>query len=104
MGDGEVRDPSMVKTRRFDRRGFLKGAAIGAAAGGAALVEQIQVAAVAAQPAATPQRGTAAPPSAAQLAAETEPVSPDVTGLTADDPGSDFMVDVIKSLDFEYVA
>src|SRR5258705_279429 len=43
-------------------------------------------------------------PSARTLAAETEPVSTDVEVLTADHPGSDFMLDVIKSLGFEYIA
>jgi acetolactate synthase I/II/III large subunit len=42
-------------------------------------------------------------PSATQLAKETEPVSTDVEVLTADRPGSDFMVDVLKVLAFEYV-
>jgi acetolactate synthase-1/2/3 large subunit len=83
----------------LDRRGFLKGAAVGAAA----LVGQIP--AVDAQQApAAPQNGTAASPSAAQLAAETEPVSVEADGLTVENAGSDFMVDVLKSLDFEYVA
>src|SRR5437870_13062589 len=49
-------------------------------------------------------RGTAALPSARVLAAETEPVSTDVDVLTADHPGSDFMVDIIKSLGIEYIA
>src|SRR5207245_9432146 len=49
-------------------------------------------------------RGAAALPSARALAAETEPVATDVDVLTADHPGSDFMVDVIKSLGIEYIA
>ena len=76
------------------RRGFLKGAAIGAAA----LVAQTPARAQDTQPG----RGTAAP-SAAALAKETEPVSSSVEVLTADRPGSDFMVDVLKSLGFEYI-
>src|SRR5438132_667288 len=86
------------KRRGINRRGFLKGAAVGAAGLVAKTPEvkaqQIQAA-----------RGTAAPlPSARTLAAETEPVSTDVDVLTADHPGSDFMVDIIKALGFEYIA
>ncbi len=87
--------------KRVNRRGFLKGAA--AAAGAAALAGQAPVA-NAQQTAAAPQRGTAAPPSARQFAAETEPVSSEVDVLTADHPGSDFMVDILKSLGFDYIA
>jgi hypothetical protein len=43
-------------------------------------------------------------PSASQVAAETSPPPPRVDVYTTDRPGSDFMVDVIKSLGFEYVA
>ena len=86
------------KRRGINRRGFLKGAAVGAAGLVAKTPEvkaqQIQAA-----------RGTAAPlPSARTLAAETEPVSTDVDVLTADHPGSDFMVDIIKALGIEYIA
>ena len=91
----------------LNRRRFLKGAAVGAAAGSAALITPMPVAGAAAPqagPPPPPQRGTAPPPSARALAAETEPVALDADVLTADDPGSDFMVDVIKSMGFEYVA
>ena len=47
---------------------------------------------------------TPASETARALAAETEPVAVEGDVLTADDPGSDFMVDVIKSLGIEYVA
>src|SRR5262249_26258063 len=80
----------------------LKDAAAGAAAAGGAALIGAPVAAAQAQQA--PTRGTASPPSARALAAETEPVSVHADVLTADDPGSDFMVDVIKSLGVEYVA
>ena len=76
------------------RRGFLKGAAAGAAA----LVTQSPVKAQAPE-----TRRSVAVPSATALAKETEPVATDVEVLTADRPGSDFMVDVLKSLGFEYV-
>ncbi len=84
------------KKNRINRRGFLKGAAVCAAA----LVtkpelgeaQQVQTA-----------RGSVPLPSARTLAAETEPVSTDVV-MTTDRPGCDFMLDVMKSLGFEYIA
>jgi acetolactate synthase-1/2/3 large subunit len=85
------------KTKNPDRREFLKGAAAGAVAmaatpaiGGAAEAEA--------------QAPAVAPPSAQALAAETQPVSVDVQALIEDHPGSDFMVDVLKHLGFEYIA
>ncbi len=82
---------------RVNRRRFLKGAAVGAvglvSTGSEARAQQTQAA-----------RATAPLPSAGALAAETDPVPIDVEVLTADHPGSDFMVDVIKSLGIEYVA
>ena len=92
----------MKSKKRFSRRGFLKGAAAGAAAGAAGLVIPPQAAT--AQQTAEVQRGAASLPSAALLARETQPVSTDVDVLTAEYPGSDYMVDVLKSLNFEYVA
>src|SRR5438094_1834685 len=86
------------KRKRFSRRGFLKGAAIGAAT----LATKAQLAE--AQQVQSPSRGAAPLPSARALAAETEPVSTDVEVLTEDHPGADFMVDVIKSLGIEYIA
>jgi acetolactate synthase-1/2/3 large subunit len=77
------------------RRNFLKSAAAGAAA----LVAKPHLAK--AQQAQT--RGVAVP-SAAALAAETGPITGSVEVMTADHPGSDFMVDVLKSLGFEYIA
>src|SRR5215470_5408071 len=77
------------------RRNFLKSAAAGAAA----LVAKPRLAK--AQQAQT--RGVAVP-NAAALAAETGPISGSVELMTADHPGSDFMVDVLKSLGFEYIA
>jgi acetolactate synthase-1/2/3 large subunit len=83
------------RTNHCDRRGFLKGAAAGAVA-------------LAAKPEFAGAAGAPAPavalPSAQSLAAETEPVSADVQVLVEDHPGSDFMLDVLKSLDFEYIA
>src|SRR5207244_8487650 len=47
---------------------------------------------------------TTALPNAAVVAAETSPPPPRVDVYNADRPGSDFMLDVIKSLGFDYVA
>jgi len=85
------------KKQPLNRRRFLKGAAVGAAALVTEIPEakaqQIQTA-----------RAAAPVPSARALAAETETVSTDVDVLTADHPGSDFMLDVMKSLGMEYIA
>ena len=81
--------------RAVGRRGFLKGAA-----GAAALAAKSPAA-----KAQDPQARRAAPhPSPSQIAAETSPPPARVDVYTTDRPGSDFMVDVIKSLGFEYVA
>ncbi len=78
-----------------DRRKFLKGAAAGGMATLAATTG-----ALAAQPFAA---ASPVPPAAVPAPAEGDSASlADV--LTTDRPGSDFMVDVIKSLGFEYVA
>jgi acetolactate synthase-1/2/3 large subunit len=71
-----------------DRRAFLKTAAVTSAAA------VTPIAANAQQPAQTA-------PAPLSKQSEKEPVSADV--LTVDRPGSDFMVDVIKSLGIEYV-
>jgi len=86
-----------------NRRRFLKGAAVSAAAGAATLVAPGTT--VNAQQPVVPTRGTAPTPSAAALAAETAPVDTTrIESLTVENPGSDFMVDVFKSLGFEYLA
>src|ERR1700722_3479303 len=78
------------------RRGYLKGAAAGAAAlvadTGGLKAQDAQSKGV-----------TTTLPSARLAAAETSPPPPRVDVYTTDRPGSDFMVDVIKSLGFEYV-
>ena len=84
----------MVK-RSVDRRDFLKGAAVTSAA---ALVPG----SVAAE---SPQ---AAPPAQTPASAPVPPRETDPAGdgelITIDRPGGDFMVDILKSLDFEYIA
>jgi acetolactate synthase-1/2/3 large subunit len=84
------------RTNHCDRRGFLKGAAAGAVA--LAATPELTGAAP------PPQAPAVGLPSAQALAAETQPVPVDVQGLVEDHPGSDFMVDVLKHLGFEYVA
>ncbi len=74
------------------RRQFLKGVATGTVA------TLVAGKAAAAPRPAEPQRATAP-----ILAAETDPAGA-VEVLTVDRPGSDFMVDVLKSLGFEYIA
>jgi acetolactate synthase-1/2/3 large subunit len=90
--------PKIHSQNPAGRRGFLKGAVAGAAAGAAALVGESPVRAQA-----PPVRRNVEVPSATALAKETEPVAADVEVLTADRPGSDFMLDVLKSLGFDYI-
>ena len=80
-----------------DRRGFLKGAAVGAAA---------LVATPAAQDVqqSTPPRAGSAVPSNAQLSADTGQTPARVSARIVEHPASDFMVDVIRTLGFDYAA
>src|SRR5690348_5830090 len=89
-----------TKKRTVDRRRFLKGAAVA----GAAAMASPSIAAQQQTPSAEAPRGTAPSPSATQMASEIGALPADPDGLTVKDPGSDFMVDVFKSLDFEYIA
>jgi thiamine pyrophosphate-dependent acetolactate synthase large subunit-like protein len=82
-----------MSTNALDRRDFLKSAAI---TGAAALVPP--AAAPAAAQARVSEAATAPTPPR-----ETDP-SADVEVLTTERPGGDFMVDVIKSLKFDYIA
>ncbi|MGH9257309.1 MAG: thiamine pyrophosphate-binding protein, partial [Vicinamibacterales bacterium] len=89
----------MARNRSVDRRNFLKGAAV---TGAAALVpDSVAAAAQAASPASAAQGPR--PPAAPTAAREADPAV-DVEALTTDRPGGDFMVDVLKSLNIEYVA
>src|SRR5690349_642187 len=89
--------PAMKKSgkRLVDRRKFLKGAAVG---GVATLVASTGAAGAAQQTLAA--RSATVPPIPPK---EADPTA-EVSVLTADRTGSDFMVDVLKSLGFEYVA
>ena len=88
----------MTKSRKapVGRRGFLKGAAAGAAA-------LVSTPPLAKAQNAEPQHGTALPPNAKAMAAETgTPSKIDVQ--TTERPGADYMIDVVKSLGMEFVA
>src|SRR5215470_4632380 len=90
----------MAKSKKdaVGRRGFLKRAAAGAAA---ALT--VKPGAATAQPQTEAVRPAAPPASARQVALETSTPPPRVDVYTTDRPGSDFMVDVLKSLNFDYI-
>src|SRR6516164_10374055 len=84
------------KKTSFGRRGFLKGAVAGAAL--AATPEPAP-----AQPQ-RPRNGSATP-NATTLATDTSPAPADEADVRViEHPGSDFMVDVLKSLNIEYCA
>src|SRR5262245_42175308 len=88
------------KKSAVNRRGFLKGAAAGAAA----LVAQPSVGRPEPAQGAQAARPVTPLPGAALAAAETSAPAPRADVYTTDRPGSDFMLDVIKSLGIEYVA
>src|SRR5438552_4474364 len=84
-----------TKTAKVNRRGFLKGAAAGAAA-------FVTPANAALQQTAIPVAAEIARPAGA-LAAETETIPASLDVLTEGRAGSDFMVDVIKPLGVDYI-
>ena len=93
---------SRAKTSSFGRRGFLKGAAAGAAA----LAAQPQIGKSQQE---VPAHGSAsgsgaATPPAQRLARETGGAAPLATARVIERPGSDFIVEVLKTLDIEYLA
>jgi acetolactate synthase I/II/III large subunit len=92
----------MAKSRKVtvDRRGFLKGAAASAAATAVGNVVTGNEASAQEQVA---QRNATAQPNAATFAADTG-VRPVLSSRIVEKPGSDFMVDILKTLDLEYVA
>jgi acetolactate synthase I/II/III large subunit len=86
-----MRKPSIGR-RRFLKQAAATGAAVVAAGGTSEAVPQ--------QP---PGLVPSTPPGLPALPRESDP-SPAVEVLTTERPGGDFMVDVLKTLDFEYVA
>jgi thiamine pyrophosphate-dependent acetolactate synthase large subunit-like protein len=85
--------PKRKKKDDVSRRGFLKGAAAGAA---------VFVTHPVASAAPEPARPAAVLPTEAQLAAETGDLRAPGSTRLVENPASDFMVDVIKTLGFEY--
>jgi acetolactate synthase-1/2/3 large subunit len=85
------------KKTSVGRRGFLKRAAAGAAAALA-----VKPGEAGAQAPVEATRPAAPPASARQVALETAP-PPRADVYTTDRPGADFMVDVLKSLNFDYI-
>jgi acetolactate synthase I/II/III large subunit len=89
-------EPAMARSR-IDRRKFLAGIALA----GATSASPERAKAAIQPPIEKAPRPSAVRPSAAVAAAETE--IPQVSAKPAGKPGSDFMVDVIKSLDIPYL-
>ncbi len=92
-----------------NRRGFLKKAAVGAAAGATALVANLPTTEAEAQPQLAQAGGRggagAAPaPTPEQLARDAGNVRPPAQVRAVNRPGSDLMVQVLKDLGIEYVA
>ena len=89
------------KNGSLNRRGFLKGAAAGAAASAASLVTNTS-------PAEAQRGGNAAAPVPAptqeQIARDAGVVRPPATVRAVQRPGSDLMVQVLKDMGLEYVA
>lgn len=79
------------------RRGFLKGAAVSAAAGAATLATELPGA-----QAQTPARPEAPLPTQAELATEAGP-GPVVDARHIENPASDYMTDVLGALGIEYI-
>ncbi len=88
----------MAKSKKIsvNRRGFLKGAATGAA-----VIAAKPAVTIAQQPAG---RGGAPTPTAAQVARENGNARPQASSRIIERPGSDYMVDVLKTLNIEYLA
>ena len=89
-----------IKKLKVDRRRFLKGAAVGAV--GAVVTDAVTGTGAEAQEQLA-QRNATAQPNAATVAADTG-IRPVVSSRIVEKPGSDFMVDILKTLDLEYVA
>ena len=89
-------------TDSVDRRSFLKGAAVGAA--GAASAAFVPGTADAQQAAPASARPSVARPTEADARADFDPPEPRIGSQYIQHPGSDHMVDVFKTMDFDYVA
>ncbi len=91
---------SRLKKSAVGRRGFLKGAAAGAAA----LVAKPTLSEAQQEVAAEAPRNGGARPNATTLAADSGRAAVGPPERIVENPGSDYMVDVIKSLGIEYCA
>jgi acetolactate synthase I/II/III large subunit len=91
--------PMRRKEPDSSRRDFLKGAGLVGAAAAAAVTPPV---AAGAMPAAPLSKAKAALPGPRQIAAETMPPPSDPVNQTSS--GGDYMVDVIKTLDIDYLA
>ena len=83
-----------MKSKKLDRRGFLKGAAAGASALATKLPASPQQTDI--------RHSTAAVPSDSAVANDTDAPPAPKELLVSERPGADFMVDVIKTLGIEY--
>jgi thiamine pyrophosphate-dependent acetolactate synthase large subunit-like protein len=99
MGDTVAKRVDNSSTDSVDRRKFLKGAAVGAAGAATAIVGGTGAAQQSA-----PARPGVARPTEADARADFVPPEPRVGASFIEHPGSDYMVDVLKALDFDYVA
>jgi acetolactate synthase I/II/III large subunit len=88
-------------TTSVDRRKFLQGAAAGAAGAASAIVAGTSAAQ---PPAPAAVRPSVARPTEADGRADFVPPEPHVDARFIQHPASDYMVDVFKALDFDYVA
>src|SRR6202049_4826123 len=89
------------KAPKVSRRNFMAGVAVAGAAGAASPADAAHAAVTAAAPAAQAPRPSALRPDARMAAAETG--TPKELATATGPDGSDFMVDVIKTLDIDYV-
>jgi acetolactate synthase I/II/III large subunit len=102
MDSGEMAMPT--KKTSLDRRKFLATAAVAGAAGSVPpATAALAATATAPQPEPEPRLPSALPPNARVAAAESGTPQAPAAASENGPPGSDFMVDVIKSLDLKYL-
>ena len=100
MGEIVAKRVEDTSTGSVDRRNFLKGAAASAAGAAGAIVSGAGTA----QQASPAARPGVARPTEADGRADFVPPEPRAGAQFIQHPGSDYMVDVLKALDFDYVA
>ena len=92
----------VVSRSKINRRKFLAGVAVAGAASTASPLDSATAAIAAVEPDAVPPRPSALPPNAKVAAAEAG-TPQEIKQHEGGKPGSDFMVDVIKTLDIKYM-